>query len=62
MGIDECYNREMSILDEQLASGEIDRKEYDSAVRELEVDMRGPAGLSFKDESWRLSLGAYHGA
>ena len=39
MGIDACFDREMNILNEQLESGEIDSKEYNEAVRELERDM-----------------------
>jgi hypothetical protein len=40
MSIDSCYEREMDILDEQLESGAISRKEYDEAVEELEREMR----------------------
>lgn len=51
MGIDEHFDREMSILDEEFAGGRITRQEYDEAVRELERDMSldvsdyGPEGM-----------------
>ncbi len=38
MSLDGCFDREMSILDEQLSDGEISRAEYDEAVRELELE------------------------
>lgn len=39
MGIDACFDREMDMLDGQLADGEITQREYDKAVRDLERDM-----------------------
>lgn len=39
MDLNDCYNREMEILDEQLQHGQIDIYEYDRAVQELEQDL-----------------------
>jgi len=39
MSLDSCFEREMEILDKQLANGDIDENEYSDAVRELEDDM-----------------------
>ena len=40
MSLDSCYENELDILEEQLACGDIDVKEYNKALGELERDMR----------------------
>ena len=40
MSLDSCFDREMDILEEALASGQIDTKEYNRAIRELESEAR----------------------
>ena len=39
MSIDSCFEREIKIIDQQLADGEIDIREYNKQVRELERDL-----------------------
>ena len=38
MGLDACFDREESILNKQLERGEITQREYDAAIRELELE------------------------
>ncbi|KKM07119.1 hypothetical protein LCGC14_1737090 [marine sediment metagenome] len=38
MSLDSCFEREISILDDELASGEITQREYNQRARELELE------------------------
>ncbi len=40
MSLNSCYENELAIIEEEFANGDIDVKEYNRLVGELEQDMR----------------------
>ena len=52
MSIEGCFDREMEILDDELASGEITQREYNKRAQELEWE----AGDSEREEIRRYNL------